>query len=249
MTRINTLSKLPPAFDDLQKVSDTDMMDILASKAPKGHKELMTDHSFDPQTATTAEFVEICERAETKEALQTRKQSHDSDDDSSDDEVQRPKNPERRRRPLPTTTRERDPNSIAKNTAQMIRTTLVRARSSSTMVEKTIGRRRILPNLSTRTTSRSTRKSMPNSTFSKRKPRRRRPSGQRPTRTLSPKKLTTSRGAKKANQAIAKRIKRPQPKSRLVPTTATRTATAAPIVARPPTPTPNRKAAAGKLIC
>jgi hypothetical protein len=29
----------------------------------------MTDHSFDPQTATTAEFVEICERAETKEAL------------------------------------------------------------------------------------------------------------------------------------------------------------------------------------
>jgi hypothetical protein len=87
----DTLSKLPPAFDDLQKVSDTDMMDVLASKAPKGHKELMTDHCFDPQTATKAEFVEICERAETKEALQTRKQSHDSDDDSSGDEVQRPK--------------------------------------------------------------------------------------------------------------------------------------------------------------
>jgi hypothetical protein len=92
----NTLSKLPPAFDDLQKVSDTDMMDALASKAPKGHKELMTDHGFDPQTSTTAEFVEICERAETKEALQTRKQSHDSDDDSSDDEVQRPKKPRKK---------------------------------------------------------------------------------------------------------------------------------------------------------
>jgi hypothetical protein len=93
----NTLSKLPPAFDDLQKVSETDMMDILASKAPKGHKELMTDHGFDPQTATTAEFVEICERAETKEALQTRKQSHDSDDDSSDDdEVQHPKKPKKK---------------------------------------------------------------------------------------------------------------------------------------------------------
>jgi hypothetical protein len=92
----NTLSKLPPAFDDLQKVSDTDMMDILASKAPKGHKELMTDHGFDPQTATTAEFVEICERAETKEALQTCKQSHDSDHDSSDDEVQRPKKPRKK---------------------------------------------------------------------------------------------------------------------------------------------------------
>jgi hypothetical protein len=92
----NTLSKLPPAFDDLQKVSDTDMMDILASKAPKGHKQLMTDHGFDPQTATTAEFVEICERAETKEALQTRKQSHDADDDSSDDEVQGPKKPRKK---------------------------------------------------------------------------------------------------------------------------------------------------------
>jgi hypothetical protein len=34
----DTLSKLPPAFDDLQKVSDTDMMDVLASKAPKGQK-------------------------------------------------------------------------------------------------------------------------------------------------------------------------------------------------------------------
>jgi hypothetical protein len=92
----NTLSKLPPAFDDLQKVSDMDMMDVLASKAPKGHKELITDHGFDPQTATTAEFVEICERAEPKEALQTRKQSHDSDDDSSDDEAQRPKKPRKK---------------------------------------------------------------------------------------------------------------------------------------------------------
>jgi hypothetical protein len=84
------MSKLPPAFDDLQKVSDTDMMEILASKALEGHKELMTDRGFDPQTAATAEFAEICERAKTKEALQTRKQSHDSDDDSSDDEVQGP---------------------------------------------------------------------------------------------------------------------------------------------------------------
>jgi hypothetical protein len=96
LTLNDTLSKLPPAFDDIQKVSDTDMMDILASKAPKGHKELMTDHGFDPQTAAAAEFAEICERAETKEALQTRKQSHDSDDDSSDDEVQRPKKPRKK---------------------------------------------------------------------------------------------------------------------------------------------------------
>jgi hypothetical protein len=91
-----TLSELPPAFDNIQKVSDTDMMDVSALKAPKGHKELLTDHGFDPQTAATAEFVEICERAETKEALQTSKQSHDSDNDSSAHEVQRPKKPRKK---------------------------------------------------------------------------------------------------------------------------------------------------------
>ena len=82
-----TLTKLPPNFDAGQKVSDNDIMDIMASKAPKNFKELMTDHGFDPQTATTATFVEICERAETKEAIQKRRSSkYDSDDDSSVDE-------------------------------------------------------------------------------------------------------------------------------------------------------------------
>ncbi len=95
----NTLEKLPPAFEALQRVSETDMMDILASKAPKSHKELMTDHGFDPQTATTAEFVEICERAETKEALQSRdKQDPGSDGDSSDNEEHRPRKPKKKAR-------------------------------------------------------------------------------------------------------------------------------------------------------
>jgi hypothetical protein len=142
------------------------------------------------------------------------------------------KNPKRRRRPHPATTQERDPNSVARNTVLVQPTALVRARSSSTVVERTIGRRRTLPNLSARTASRSARRSMPSSTFYKRKERRRRPSGPRPARTLSPKKLTRSR-AKKENKVKAKRIKRPQPKPRLVPTTATRTATAAPTAARP----------------
>jgi hypothetical protein len=84
----STLERLPPAFAAGQKVTETDMMDILASKAPKSHKELMTDHGFDPQTATKAEFVEICERAETKEALLDKRSTHNhysDNDDSSDD--------------------------------------------------------------------------------------------------------------------------------------------------------------------
>ena len=55
----------------------------------------MTDHGFDPQTATTEEFVEICERAETKELLQQartpKNKRFESNDDSSDDEPRKKK--------------------------------------------------------------------------------------------------------------------------------------------------------------
>ena len=85
----NHLEKLPPAFTAGQKIPTKDLMDILAAKAPKSHKELMTDHGFDPQTATFDEFVEICERAETKDALsnsKTEKKARFESDDSSDDD-------------------------------------------------------------------------------------------------------------------------------------------------------------------
>jgi hypothetical protein len=52
----NTLERLPPAFEETQKVSDTDMMDILANKAPKGHKELMTDCDNDIQCKECAKL-------------------------------------------------------------------------------------------------------------------------------------------------------------------------------------------------
>ena len=82
----NALEQLPPSFDASQKILDQDMMDILASNAPKKHKELMTDQGFDPQTATTDQFVEICERAESKAALRTKNDRNRSDDDSSEEE-------------------------------------------------------------------------------------------------------------------------------------------------------------------
>jgi hypothetical protein len=77
-----TLTKLPPNFNARQKIPDTDIMDIMALKAPSSHKELMTDHGFDPQMATLEELVEICERQETKEAIRKRP-VYTSDSDSS----------------------------------------------------------------------------------------------------------------------------------------------------------------------
>jgi hypothetical protein len=45
----------------------------------------MTDQGFDPQTATTDQFVKICEGAESKAALRTKNDRNHSDDDSSKD--------------------------------------------------------------------------------------------------------------------------------------------------------------------
>jgi hypothetical protein len=80
----NMIGQLPPAFEANQKILEPDLMDILVSNAPKTHQQLKVEHGFNPQTATTEEFLEICERAENKDALQTNRKR--SDDDSSEDE-------------------------------------------------------------------------------------------------------------------------------------------------------------------
>jgi hypothetical protein len=73
------------AFAAARKVRPADATDVLASKAPKSHKEMMTDHGLDPQTATSDAFIKICECAETKDALKhpSRSRRFKSDDCSS----------------------------------------------------------------------------------------------------------------------------------------------------------------------
>ena len=82
-----TMSKMPPLFDATQKLEERELLDILASKAPQPHKAIMIDHGFDPQTATIQEFIEISERAETKEALENKRKPkyyESASDDSRD---------------------------------------------------------------------------------------------------------------------------------------------------------------------
>ncbi len=81
-----TLARMPPLFDASQQVPESELLDILASKAPQSHKALMIEQGFDPQNATIQQFVEISERAETKESLQKgpvvkfENERYDSDD-------------------------------------------------------------------------------------------------------------------------------------------------------------------------
>jgi hypothetical protein len=81
-----TLTKMPPDFNDDQKLPDKDILDIMASKAPQSHKDLLTEHGFIAQTSTIDKFVELCERIETKEAK--RRPTYESDYEDSDKERQ-----------------------------------------------------------------------------------------------------------------------------------------------------------------
>jgi hypothetical protein len=61
------LAKLPPGFNDAQKILDTDIIDNLAVLAPRKHKNLMIEQGLGPISAMIETYVEICERAETEE--------------------------------------------------------------------------------------------------------------------------------------------------------------------------------------
>ena len=92
---VNTLNSkftsLPPAYNDTQAIKDTELLDVLASQAPQSHKDMLTDQGFDPLTENVDKFIELCERAETKEDISNRSQSHKqkprfTEPDSSDSE-------------------------------------------------------------------------------------------------------------------------------------------------------------------
>jgi hypothetical protein len=66
----DNLVKLPPDVDAAQKLPNTDTMDLMASRAPKNHnKSLLADHGFDPHAAAADKFIELSERAGTKDAI------------------------------------------------------------------------------------------------------------------------------------------------------------------------------------
>jgi hypothetical protein len=90
VTTLNeTLTKMPPDFNEDQKLGDKDILDIMASKAPQTHKDLLTEHGFIAQDSTVEKFVEFCERAEAKETK--RKPAYESDYEDSDRERQQKK--------------------------------------------------------------------------------------------------------------------------------------------------------------
>jgi hypothetical protein len=61
------ITKLPPAFDDTQKLSDDEIIDILTSGIPKSWIREMDKQNFDPTEGTITEVLNFCERMESAE--------------------------------------------------------------------------------------------------------------------------------------------------------------------------------------
>jgi hypothetical protein len=175
----NMIGQLPPAFEANQEILEPDLMDILVSNAPKTHRQLMVEHGFNPQTATTEEFVEICERAENKDALQTNRKR--SDDDSSEDE--RPtKKITKKNRTSDYVTSKRSPFYCKVHGPNSTHNSKDCKVSLETEKNPMTGRRKTLPTV--RTIKRSKRRNIANLTCFNSRPNERKRSGRKPTRSL-----------------------------------------------------------------
>jgi hypothetical protein len=52
-----TLEKLPPSYNNAQKIPEMDMIDNLAILVPQAHKNIMIEQGFDPRTVTIEEYM------------------------------------------------------------------------------------------------------------------------------------------------------------------------------------------------
>ena len=59
------MAHLPHLFDESQVLEESELVDFLANKAPKSHKDMLIYQGFNPETSSLVTFVEHCERAET----------------------------------------------------------------------------------------------------------------------------------------------------------------------------------------
>ena len=92
--------EMPPHFNATQKLTETELVDIVADRAPKSHKKELVSDGFNPETATLDEFVETCERAETNEAIdhgaRSSTQRRSKTDYYSDDSRKKSRHPRER---------------------------------------------------------------------------------------------------------------------------------------------------------
>jgi hypothetical protein len=73
------MAHMPPNFNINQIFPESELVEMLSAKAPKTHKKELITAGFNPDTDTLATYVEVCERAETRESIGKTDQGTDSD--------------------------------------------------------------------------------------------------------------------------------------------------------------------------
>ena len=72
---------MPPLFQESQKLDKYELVDSLANKTPRTHKDMLIYQGFNPETGDIETLVEHCKRAETTDNIAGAKFSA-SDEDS-----------------------------------------------------------------------------------------------------------------------------------------------------------------------
>ena len=68
-------------FDKNQQLDESELVDSLANKAPRSHKDMLIPQGFNPEIGDLATFVEHCERSKTTNNINMAK-FYSSDEDS-----------------------------------------------------------------------------------------------------------------------------------------------------------------------
>ena len=63
------MAQLPPLSEDSQMLDESELVDSLANKAPRTHKEMLISQGFKPETTNLETFIKHCERAETTDNI------------------------------------------------------------------------------------------------------------------------------------------------------------------------------------
>ena len=63
------MAQLPPLFEDIQILGESELVNYLAKKAPRTHKAILIAQGFNTDSADLETFVEHCERAETTDDI------------------------------------------------------------------------------------------------------------------------------------------------------------------------------------
>ena len=74
------MAQLPPLFEDIQMLDESELVNSLANKAPRTQKAMLIYQGFNPETADLETFVEHYEHAETTDDISGAKFAASNED-------------------------------------------------------------------------------------------------------------------------------------------------------------------------